>query len=442
MDWYYADGNKQIGPLDGRQMGQLAQQGKITPDTLVWREGLPNWVAAKKVAPHLFQNVPQGPTPAQPAVHQPAAGSTSSFNLDLTGGLGLQSNLGDTLTDISGAKSLLDDLGDLSGLSGLGALEASAGPAASPVVGQEFICAACGSMKPAADAVTFEGKILCKQCGYNLGKQGGPSYTDGEKFYKDKIKRHPVKDFTAFLNRNHRQFVAAGVALGLVALLVVMRFFRAFDLAGYVQFVAGAAIVGVAYTGNGLGRAYGRTIFVATILAFVGDLFLFRGSGLFLIGALSFLAAHAAFLIAFWTRGFSLGWSIGAAIPLVGLSAASYFWLHQDASVEMEIAMIGYGLVLTAMTIFGIATIGAGASVIILLGAVAFYISDILFGRVLVHDLRLGLGNTLGAIPLRHIALILFAFSISTERERLEISEAQAKVANAQPQPYDPLANL
>ena len=72
-------------------------------------------------------------------------------------------------------------------------------------------------------------------------------------------------------------------------------------------------------------------------------------------------------------------------------------------------------------------------------GRIAFYISTSCFGRVLAR--RVGLG-TLGAIPLRHIALILFAFSISTERERLEISEAQAKVANAQPQPYDPLANL
>jgi len=452
MDWYYAEANKQIGPLDGRQIGLLVQEGKITPNTLLWREGLPIWMAAKKVAPNLFQNMPlqppaqasaQGPQPAgqRPAAQGPGTPGAAS-NLDLAGDLGLQSNLADSLTDISGTSDLLSALGDFSGLSGLSALEGAPGSGGEPRVGREFICAACGAMKPATEAVTLEGKILCRQCAAKLGKDGGPAYTDGSSFYKEKGRRHPVKDFKAFFTRNSRQFMAAGIALGLLALVVVLQRAGALGVGRYVEYVLGATVIAVAYMGNGLGRPYGRAIFIAMILAFVGELFLYRGSGLFLIGALSFLAAHAAFLIAFWMRGFSLGWSIGAAIPLLGITAASYFWLHQQASIEMEIAMIGYGLVLTTMTVFGIATIGAGASVVILLGAMAFYVSDILFGRALVYDLRSGLGNTLVAIPLRHIALILFAFSISTERERVGALEKETQSHQAQPQPYDPLANL
>ncbi|MFO7975624.1 MAG: lysoplasmalogenase family protein [Candidatus Hydrogenedentota bacterium] len=452
MDWYYADGNKQVGPLDGRQMGQLAQQGKITPNTLVWREGLPNWTAAKKIAPNLFQNMPQrpagqapGPQP-QSAGQQPAAQSPGSpgggSNLDLSENLGLQSNLADSLTDMSGTSDLLGDLGDLSGLGGLSAIEDAPSSGGGPQVGEEFICAACGAMKPASEAVTFEGKILCRECGAKLDKEGGPAYTDGSSFYKEKTKRHFLKDFMAFFGRNSRQFTAAGIAVGLLAMVVVLRLAGALGIARYLQFALVAAVIAVAYTGNGLGRPYGRTIFIATVLSAIGEMFLYRGSGLLLIGALSFLAAHAAFLIAFWMRGFSLGWSIGATIPLVGLSTAGYFWLHQEVSIEMEIALIGYGLVLTAMTVFGIATIGARANVVILLGSIAFYLSDILFGHALAYDLRSGVGNVLGAIPLRHIALILFAFSISTERERVGKAEAEAQAPQAQPQPYDPLANL
>jgi hypothetical protein len=452
MDWYYAEGNQQVGPLDGRQMGQLVQQGRILPDTLVWREGLPSWTAAKKVAPNLFQNMPQPPggqaqasqpqAAGQPAAAPSPAGPGAGTGLDLSGGLGLQGNLADSLTHISGTSDLLGDLGDLSGLSGLSGLDDITGAGSGPKVGEEFICAACGAMKPASEAVTFEGKVLCRQCGANLGKDGGPAYADGSSFYKEKTKKHPLQAFKGFYQRNARQFMAAGIAIGLLALLVVLRLAGALGIAHYLQFALAAAVIAVAYTGNGLGRPYGRTVFIATVLVFVGELFLYRGTGLLLIGALAFLAAHAAFLIAFWMREFSLGWSIGAAIPLLGISTASYFWLHSDASVEMEIAMIGYGLVLTAMTVFGIATIGAGASLIILLGAIAFYVSDILFGRALVYDLRSGLANTLGAIPLRHIALILFAFSISTERERVGSAEAQTPLSQPQPQPYDPLANL
>ncbi|HQH52983.1 MAG TPA: lysoplasmalogenase family protein [Candidatus Hydrogenedentes bacterium] len=441
MDWYYAEGSKQIGPLDGRKMGLLVQQGTIKPDTLVWREGLPNWTAARKAAPNLFQGVPQHPqAPAQQP--RPAGGGPSAPNTGMSGGFGLQGNLADSLKDMPGTSDLLGGLEDLSSLRGLAALEDSAGAGAAQRVGDEFICAACGAMKPGTEAVTFEGKILCKQCGYNLGKDGGVAYTDGSSFYKEKAKRHPVKDFMAFYGRNSRQFMAAGAVLGLLALFIVLRIAGAVGAVRYLQYPLAAAIIAVVYMGNGLKRPYGRTILIATVLTLAGEVFLFRGSGLFLLGALSFLAAHAAFLIAFWIRGFSLGWSIGAAIPLLGISAASYFWLHPQASVEMEVAMIGFGLVLTAMTVFGIATIGAGSSLTIILGVIAFYVSDILFARSLVYDLLSGWGNTLGAIPLRDIALLLFAFSISIERERASTLEAQARAAQAQPQPYDPLADL
>ena len=46
MKWYYAVGDRRVGPLDEHVMRQLAEQGTISSSTLVWHEGLTDWIAA------------------------------------------------------------------------------------------------------------------------------------------------------------------------------------------------------------------------------------------------------------------------------------------------------------------------------------------------------------------------------------------------------------
>jgi hypothetical protein len=43
MDWYYAVGGNQLGPVAEAEFQRLVQQGVVTPQTLVWHEGLPDW---------------------------------------------------------------------------------------------------------------------------------------------------------------------------------------------------------------------------------------------------------------------------------------------------------------------------------------------------------------------------------------------------------------
>ena len=47
--WYYTIDGEQGGPVGSPQLKQLSLDGKLRPDDYVWKEGLPNWVAAKKV---------------------------------------------------------------------------------------------------------------------------------------------------------------------------------------------------------------------------------------------------------------------------------------------------------------------------------------------------------------------------------------------------------
>jgi uncharacterized RDD family membrane protein YckC len=44
MSWYYADNNQRIGPVDDAAFRALVAEGKITGETLVWREGMANWI--------------------------------------------------------------------------------------------------------------------------------------------------------------------------------------------------------------------------------------------------------------------------------------------------------------------------------------------------------------------------------------------------------------
>ena len=101
MNWHYADQGQQMGPITDEQLSQLFQAGKINGDTLVWREGLPDWMPYRQA---MAQS-------NQPPVMQP-----------LTPGVeNLQKN-------------------------------------------QEAVCAECGQRFPADEVVTLNKTVVCARC--------------------------------------------------------------------------------------------------------------------------------------------------------------------------------------------------------------------------------------------------------------------------------------
>lgn len=44
MQWYYANAGEQLGPIEDQAFHDMVRTGAITPDTPVWREGMPNWM--------------------------------------------------------------------------------------------------------------------------------------------------------------------------------------------------------------------------------------------------------------------------------------------------------------------------------------------------------------------------------------------------------------
>ncbi len=51
VSWFYAVGSEQRGPIAEAAMPQLIDRGEIGPETLVWREGMDNWSAARSSLP-------------------------------------------------------------------------------------------------------------------------------------------------------------------------------------------------------------------------------------------------------------------------------------------------------------------------------------------------------------------------------------------------------
>ena len=67
MKWYYAEGGKQLGPVEESALDDLVRQGVVRDDTLVWREGMAAWQRHSAV---------RGPSPGSappPPLAQPAA---------------------------------------------------------------------------------------------------------------------------------------------------------------------------------------------------------------------------------------------------------------------------------------------------------------------------------------------------------------------------------
>ena len=49
MSWYYAENNDRRGPVEDAAFQDLVRAGTIKPETLVWREGMPNWIPYSQV---------------------------------------------------------------------------------------------------------------------------------------------------------------------------------------------------------------------------------------------------------------------------------------------------------------------------------------------------------------------------------------------------------
>jgi hypothetical protein len=61
QEWYYAQGDRKVGPISEAELKELAATGKLSAGDLVWKDGLPDWRPAGRLKGLPFR--PGGPPP-------------------------------------------------------------------------------------------------------------------------------------------------------------------------------------------------------------------------------------------------------------------------------------------------------------------------------------------------------------------------------------------
>lgn len=84
QSWYFASQGQQQGPLSEAQLRELIATGKITPETLVWTEGMANWQKAGDI-PGLLAG--GGPPAMSGSPGVPASGAYGGGSLSIDFGI-------------------------------------------------------------------------------------------------------------------------------------------------------------------------------------------------------------------------------------------------------------------------------------------------------------------------------------------------------------------
>ena len=75
--WHYLQDGKQHGPITEADLKQLVAAGKVKPTDLVWKQGMPQWVAVSSVAGMLPPTSPVAAVPPPPPVKPVASTPTT-----------------------------------------------------------------------------------------------------------------------------------------------------------------------------------------------------------------------------------------------------------------------------------------------------------------------------------------------------------------------------
>lgn len=73
-EWYFVENGAQAGPVSAAELQQKVASGQITPDTLVWKDGMADWVGLSAVL-ELQSPAPPAPSAAPTPLPPPAVSS-------------------------------------------------------------------------------------------------------------------------------------------------------------------------------------------------------------------------------------------------------------------------------------------------------------------------------------------------------------------------------
>jgi len=185
-----------------------------------------------------------------------------------------------------------------------------------------------------------------------------------------------------------------------------------FDGTGRAAFklVASSAFVWLGYHCGALRSGYGRALIVGLVLSWCGDLFLLgAGREAFVAGLVCFLLAHVAYITAFARLGLNDRWLLGTLVPVAALSLAVTLWLTPQLPDALLVPVRAYTFVISLMVVVAFGARGAGATVLIPLGATLFYLSDL--SVAILRFAPPGFPHYVWGLPFYYTGQVLLALS-------------------------------
>jgi len=204
-------------------------------------------------------------------------------------------------------------------------------------------------------------------------------------------------------------FVAL-TAAGLAASLMGER--RDLPLRFIAKPIASAGFLGQALTLGATDSRYGRWILIALLFGWIGDVALLgRGRSWFLTGLVAFLIGHLLYVVAFLVAGLSAGFTVAAAGAATVAAGVVFRWLRPHLPPEMIAPVLAYVVIISAMVATAVGATAGGATPLIVIGATAFYMSDLAVARD--RFVAPGFVNRIWGLPLYYLGQVLLAWSVA-----------------------------
>jgi uncharacterized membrane protein YhhN len=160
---------------------------------------------------------------------------------------------------------------------------------------------------------------------------------------------------------------------------------------------------------------YFNYLFVGLILCLVGDVCLaLPQKKAFMVGLVAFLLGHVFYIFSFSFLVPVFGWFSQGLVIIVVISALIFFWLRPHLK-SMLVPVLIYILVITIMAVgawvvFLKSSFQVSGRMLILVGALCFYISDIFVARQ--RFIKEEFQNRLLGLPLYYTGQFMLAFSV------------------------------
>jgi uncharacterized membrane protein YhhN len=147
-------------------------------------------------------------------------------------------------------------------------------------------------------------------------------------------------------------------------------------------------------------------------MGWIGDVALMGSArSWFLTGLVAFLVGHLLYVVAFLVAGLSMSPTVFAAGAALVAAWVVFRWLRPSLPSEMVNPVVAYVVIISAMVATAVGATAAGATPLILLGALAFYISDLAVARD--RFVAPGFANRIWGLPLYYLGQMLLAWSVA-----------------------------